>query len=155
MLNRETLIDFLELFKRAKGIQDYYYDKCYTAVYAQKFGDRIAYDDVFNALFHVKNLINLILDDIAPLECILCNEPSCLSAIDSLKKYLKQLLDCQEKLNGIVSKLHEKSNGSLFSYSYFRYAKDNAMLNHAMRVLESDANKLQDDYEIMLYSLAT
>ena len=97
----------------------------------------------------------IIIDDITRFEAEFYCEPSCLLALSSLRDFLIQLLDCQDKMNRISTKLSEKANGSFFSYPLHKYAKDTRELNKSMRILEEAGNKLQDNYEIMLKMLNT
>ncbi len=149
-MRREEITELLELFKRAKGIQDLYYDHCYTVVYGQKPGDRIDYGDLFNSMFHVKNLVGILFDDIAQYESNQEHNPALLPAFDSLKCYLNQLLVCKELLSKIASKLREKASGSFLSYPFLIYIKDTKELRQSMRTLELDGDRLQDNYEKMI-----
>ncbi len=154
MINHNEYEELKDMFVRANGIQSLFYDRCYNPIYKQHLGDKVAYDDVFNALFHVKNASQYIFEEIENYESSLQNVPDCLLALGSLKEYLYQLLECQQELNDITFKLSEKAEGVLNAYPFFRYLKDTKRLDNNIRVLESKGNILQDNYEKMIRTLS-
>ncbi len=154
MINHDEYEELKDMFVRANGIQSLFYDRCYNPVYKQHLGDKVAYDDIFNALFHVKNASQYIFEEIENYESSLQNVPDCLLALGSLKEYLNQLLECQQELNDITFKLSEKAEGVLNAYPFLRYLKDTKRLDNAIRILESKGNVLQDNYEKMIHNLS-
>lgn len=152
MVEYEELKD---IFVRANEIQHLFYDKCYNPIFKQNLGNKVAFDDVFDALYHVKNASQYIFEEIEIYKSSLQRAPDCLLALDSLKDYLNQLLACQQELHDITLRLRKKAEGVFRAYPFRRYLKDTKSLDFAIRVLEFKGNVLQDDYEKMMHALSS
>ena len=152
-MDYKSTFAFLEFFDRAKAIQNLYYDHCYSALYNQKIGEKVDYDRILNSLSTIEDLVDALNCEIIQFENKTNCDPICSSALNSLKRYLYQILVCKNLLFKVTSRLQKKANEFFFSYPFFLYAKDIKTLDHSMQELESTGNKLQDDYEKMVYSL--
>lgn len=152
-MNRAEFLEYMELFKRAKSLEELYEDKCYNVIFKQNFGDRINYDDVINAMFHVENAGKYLIEDIDKEKDVV-EDSLCLVALDSLKSYIDKLFRCVRCLREINSNLYNKSLGSIFSYSILKYIREKKDLDKAMKEFDKAGNILQDNYEKALGDLA-